>query len=407
MAQYNDLSALFKRIYAPRLGDLVPTSSKFQDLVPFMDNSKVGESYIFPVVLSQEQGVTYNTNATVAATLATAVAAVYKDATLVPGEIIVRSQMTNTQARRAASSEAAFVKAADRLVKSTMASASKRVEIEMLYGTAPTGIGKVSAIASHVITFTAASWAPGIWAGTEGALIEAWTAVGGTQHGDTAGMPITAVDLVNKTITVTGDTTGTAVAANDYIFFAGSQASGIVGLDCFLTFSGSVLGISNSTYALWRGSQLDCGSAALTLAKVEAGAAVAAARGLEDDAVLLVSPATFANMSSDEAALRRYNGDMGSARRGAQSIMFDCANGKVEVIAHKFVKEGDAFMFNPKDLKRIGSTEVSFKDPASGEEAAFFQLENTNGVELRCWSDQGLLVEAPAKCVKFINIVNS
>ena len=55
-----------------------------------------------------------------------------------------------------------------------------------------------------------------------------------------------------------------------------------------------------------------------------------------------------------------------------------------------FVKEGYAYIVPPKELERIGSTEVTFQMPGV-EEGRFFRLLNDeNGYELRLYTDQSL-----------------
>ena len=78
---------------------------------------------------------------------------------------------------------------------------------------------------------------------------------------------------------------------------------------------------------------------------------------------------------------------------GAREIEFFGQNGTIKIKASTFVKEGFAYIVCEKDLKRIGSTEVTFKRP-DGEE--FFKLlENAHGVEMRCMTDQALFTSRP------------
>ena len=66
----------------------------------------------------------------------------------------------------------------------------------------------------------------------------------------------------------------------------------------------------------------------------------------------------------------------------------------IKIKASTFVKQGNAYIIVEKDLKRIGSTEVTFKRP-DGEE--FFKLlENKHGVEMRCMTDQALFTSRPS-----------
>jgi hypothetical protein len=74
----------------------------------------------------------------------------------------------------------------------------------------------------------------------------------------------------------------------------------------------------------------------------------------------------------------------------------------IKVIASTFVKEGYAYLICEKDLKRIGSTEVTFKRP-DGEEYLEL-LEGKHGMEMRAYTDQALFTARPASICVLQNI---
>lgn len=54
-----DLDGLFKKIYAPKLENLIPESAIIVKSIPFTQKDKQnGASYNQPVILTQEQGIT-------------------------------------------------------------------------------------------------------------------------------------------------------------------------------------------------------------------------------------------------------------------------------------------------------------------------------------------------------------
>ena len=76
------------------------------------------------------------------------------------------------------------------------------------------------------------------------------------------------------------------------------------------------------------------------------------------------------------------------------------------IINYLGVKEGYAYVLSMDEFARVGSTDVTFKRP--GMEGNFFrELENSAGVELRCFSDMALFCSAPGKQVLISNIVNT
>src|SRR5690606_36099391 len=130
-----------------------------------------------------------------------------------------------------------------------------------------TGLGvadsSVNTDTTHtVITMTAASWAPGIWAGSENAVIQVYKSADNAlvSSGADSYFTINSVSYANKTLTVSGTTTGidaldTALAstATGYIHWKGAKGKEPVGLDKIISNSGELFGIDAAVYALWTG----------------------------------------------------------------------------------------------------------------------------------------------------------
>jgi hypothetical protein len=144
------------------------------------------------------------------------------------------------------------------------------------------------------------------------------------------------------------------------------------------------------------------------MGKVLSGLALAVGRGLMEDVALLVAPDSFANLVADLAAQRRFDGSYKTkkAESGVESIEFFAQNGMVEVVPHAMIKSSDAFALPLDQVKRVGSTDVSFRgEMVGGEMEYLFQNTSTNGWTCRAYTDQALFIEVPAHCVKFKNIV--
>jgi len=128
------------------------------------------------------------------------------------------------------------------------------------------------------------------------------------------------------------------------------------------------------------------------------------AYGLEN-AILLIAPERFADLASDEAALRRYMDSGDRAKRGPKSVMFSCGSTDVEIVSHPMVKLGHAMLLPVSEVHRIGSTDVTMALPGSDEELSV-QVSNLTAIEFRSMSDQGIFMEVPARAGLLDNLTN-
>jgi hypothetical protein len=276
----------------------------------------------------------------------------------------------------------------------------RRVAFNCLYGNM--GLGTVSGVNSQTITITTASFSPGAWLGMEGAILQAYTAVsGGSQHdGD---LTITAVDVSARTITVSG--TCSSVVANDILFLKGMRTVEMDGIDKIVTASSSQFNINPATYSLWAGNSYSAGSAALSFGKINAAVAKCVNKGLNEDLICLVNPGAFANLNASEAALKQH-GAAKDGENGFETLRYYGPNGLIEVIPCLDVKEGDAFIFPPKQMSRIGSQDVSMKMPGKESEELVLQVPDYNAYEMRLFTEQQIFCRKPGHMCKITSIVN-
>jgi len=334
--------------------------------------------------------------------------------------MLIRSQMSYEAAARASNDKKAFVKATSLMVKNMVNSMAKRLEISNLYGR--TNLAKIDsqtgAGGSRDLSIAAAHWASGIWAGSEGMrldCIDTATHTGASALlNANAAVVIAAVDLSARTLSVTGNAADlsaidAAIAAGAYLIPRGSLNNDVFGLDRIVSNTGSLYNIDASQYALWKGNVVNNSGVALSFAKILNALARAVERGLDEDVVCMLSPKTWANISTDQAALRRYDDSYKGAKleNGAVEYSFFGQNGRIDIVSSIYAKEGECFIFPPKLLKRIGAMDISFKMPGRPQEEFFLELTSNAGYELRAYTDQTLFAEAPAKLVKIENIVNS
>lgn len=406
MAANNNLSTLnglFKEVYASKLENLIPDGVKLLNMIPFVQKDQQnGSLYHQPVVLGLEHGVTYSTGGD-AFTLNSAIAGQIKDAQVQGAQLVLRSILSYTAASRSVGGgQKAFEDATKFLVGNMLRSMARKLEMELFYG--QVGIGKLAAsgaISGTTITLDTAEWAPGVWAGAEGMPINFRTS-GGTDHGSTT---VTSVDMDARTIVVAS----AASAANgDLIYVDGSYGNEFAGVHKILSNTGTLFNIDAATYNLWKGNQYNCGGTALSFTKIQSAVARAVEKGLDGEVMVLVNPRGWANLLSDQAALRMYDSSYkaSSVENGAESIKFHGQNGVIEIQPSTFVKEGYAYILCKDEWVRVGSTDITFRRPGQGDEF-FRDLESAAGYELRAFTDQAAFCSAPGKQVLMTNIVNS
>ena len=402
------LNGLFKETYADKLEELIPDGVKLLNKIKFASKDKMpGNLYHQPVILGMEHGVTFASSDEDAFNLNAPVAGVIKDAQVRGNPIVMRSLLGYVAASRAAQGGAkAFMDATKFLVANMLRSMSKKLEIEMLYG--QVGYGAISAVSTATLTIKTSEWAPGIWAGAEGMPIEIRDVTGATSRGEAV---VQSVSMDARTITLATTVSGivTTSGSEDIIWHKGAYGNEFPGIHKILTIqSGNLFNINVGTYNLFRGNVYDAGAAALSFTKLQSAAARAVEKGLDGDLYALVNPRAWANMMTDQAALRMYDTSYKADKmeNGSKSIVFHSQNGTIEIEPSIYVKEGYAYCLSVGDWFRVGSTDMTFKQPGQGEDY-FRHLENAAAFELRLYSDQALFCHAPGKSVLIQSIVNT
>jgi len=414
------LTGWFKELYDSMWRDAVPNFAIMYKLAKFKQASVLGEAFHVAVKVSNSQGVTYAAPNSGVYTLKDPIALNTGDATVNGYSMTFRDQIATQQLRRAKTSKAAFGSVVGLVVEGLKSSAHKRIELECLYGGNGIGLGTTSTsvntdTTTTVVTFTAASWSPGIWAGMENSKVNFYNSTTLISSGADSIFTISAVNIADRKLTVTGtatgiaalDTAAQATSAALTIYFDGQYNNTAPGLDYALSTSGTVWGINNSTYSLWKGNTQAVG-ADLTLKKLFTYLEAPIAKGLDEDCTCLLSTKVWADLCSDEAAYRRYNGSYTSSQffNGAEALTFHTQTGKIELIGHPYVKLGDGFVFPTKEVCRIGASDISFTN-ANGDENYLFALEDKEGCEIRAYTDQAFFLYTPAKGLKMTGITVS
>ena len=290
----------------------------------------------------------------------------------------------------------------------------KRQEIEALYG--QQGLAIVQSVSGANLVVTAAEWAPGIWAGAEGALVEIFNAALTAERTPAAGhYEISSTNFDTRTITMTVATLAAdGVIAGDRVFWknaliAGPTHRSAIGIHAILTqTSGALFGIDPSLFTLWLANNEGAGSAALTMDVVQAGVSRLVEKGGgEGRLCLYISTKTWVDLIGDLAALRRFQKGDGNARyeAGAEAITFWTQSGPVEIKPSIFVKGSYGYLLDLGGWSRIGAQDFAFGDPA--ERQVFHRLESKSGYDARAYANQAVFSDSVGHNTIITGIVNS
>ncbi len=401
--QYGDsLNANFKEVYGDDIKNLIPEELYLYNEIKMLSKDKQpGLSFNQPVILGHEHGITFASSDDDAFNLNSSIAGAIKNATVKGYPSVFRSQIGYTAAQRAVQGgKQAFEDATKFVIANMLRSYTKKLEIEMLYG--QMGYATVASVSGNVITITTAEFAAGIWAGSEGMPLE----IRDSSNVVRGECKVTSTDLTARTITV--DAAPAGVTSTDVIWHKGAYGNEFAGIHKILTTSGSLFGIDNSVYSLWKGNSVSASSAALTLAKIEKALVPALHKGLMGKVTCLVNENTWKDLLSEQTALRMYDQSYSKASlvNGGEALKFFGANGEIMVKSSPFVKEGYAYLLKMDSFSKVGSTDVTFKNPVNKDEY-FIHRQDAAAYELRAMADWAVFCDEPGKSVVITSIVNS
>lgn len=413
-----DLTGLYKEAYPEGIVNLIPKSSIIQRNVKFRSGAeKLGNKYHIPLVLSPEQGVTYGIK-----TLVGAQSMEMGDAQLTGSSVTIQGALDYDAAARSVGKNA-FDEATSLQMNVMIEQGSKRMEVALLYGQGPKGLGLSTSTGTTTSTtttliFPEVEWS-GIWSGSRKALLDVFSFTGGALANTVGPLTVVSVNFSTYSIVVSGasaDITAVnaAVAAsgNAFVRYSGAQDVSLnyfemVGLDRIFTNTGTLFNVDASVNELWKTTNLTVGT---PLSFDIVGEAVAAAQqvgGLDEEATLLISPTRWRKLNTDLAANRRYDSSYNTkeGKLGNQGITYWAETGEIQVVPHPFVKNGDGFLIPFKRQRRVGAQEISFNTPAMGSEGTIFlQSQTFPGYEYRLYGNEATIVDSPAKCFKFNNV---
>jgi hypothetical protein len=384
------LNGLYKKVYDGKLENLIPDGVKLLNAIKFVRKEKrPGADYNQSVILGMEHGVSFAEPDEGAFALNPPIAGVIKQASIKGYQMVLRSAMAfDTMFAADSVGERAFEEATKYIFQAMMDSMSKKLEIRLFYG--QSGLAAIGTPSGNTLPIVSKEWAPGIWGGAENMRLEIYSAAG-VLRGD---CKVASVDFDNKSISV--DSLPSGVVSTDVIYEYGSKGKEMAGLHTIITNTGSIFGISASQYSLWKGNTHSCQESStdkqMTFKKLAVGLAKPVAKGLQSDVTVYVNPSSWADLMTEQAGSRRFDVSYkagGTAQNGSEALEFFSQNGKMTIVSSIFVKEGFAYAINHEQFLRVGSTDLTFKNPLSNEDF-FHLLENNAGVGIRCYTNQAL-----------------
>lgn len=421
------LNGNFKNVYGDKIFDLVPESDILyrNDRIKFVSKKgREGLQFNQPVLVALPSSATWGLNGP---TLNTPIAMQMANATVTGSAITMRDVLSYDSAARAAGSEAAFEGTVGLVLRTLFKAHGKFAEIDLLYGngsiTSGVSLCQSTAVVTSggnaAVTVTYATWAPAMFSGFQNAKLDAYQAA--SLINTNAALQIVSVNVVPVSSTVGGVLTlsgnasditalvatngGTAV---DYYWY-GAYGNNMVGIAGILRNTGSLFGINAATYDLWQANTFSCGSTQLTFSKLQQAVALGVSRGLDEDVMALMAPVTFADLVNEQAGARRYDSSYNAKKNdnGSEALTYWGPAGKIEVVPHMFVHQGESFIIPPKELVKVGPLDhISPTLPGINGDI-FFQSPTAASYEVRLFSDFGLLNNMPAKSTYVSSITNS
>jgi hypothetical protein len=414
------LNGLYKQVYAKSIEDAVPAAAHILKRVPFQKKEQIqGLAFNQPVILTQEQGWSYIQAGSATPTLYGSVSMQLQNAQFIGNIIAGQCSLTVEAVKRAVSSAAAFEDTIGLQMKVMMASGKKRQEINFLYGNTPLALANSSVNSNThqtVVTIVTSEFAAGFWAGMQNAQFDAFYTANGTQINTSNAYSVVTSNATALSVTFNNPNT-TDLAALDTACASAGGAVGFYfynaygnesnGLKAQLTNTGTLFGINAAQYDLWNGNQFTVPSPGVfSFSQLQKAIAVAVGRGLDEDVTVFVNPNTWANLLTDQAALRLYTSASGTFTNGGDKLEFSSQNGKVEIVPHIYIKNGDAFILPMDKVKRIGVAEMSFDIPGMDKGKIFIQNPTSLSFEYRAYSQETIFLELPARGIYVNGIVN-
>lgn len=399
--------------------DLVPDFADFAEAIPFESRPKLGKDAQFPARVKRAQGFTFASGGD-DFSLNTAIPGKTVPATATQTSYVMRDRIAYDAVSGATSSEDAFGDAFDEIVRDMLNTMAFHRELWLIYGqralanTAEAG----SSATSHTYTLSTATSAIGLWLQLDGAPVDVYDPTLTTKRNTNGDLLVSSptLDTDNQTviITLTGAAAdNAAVVSGDAIVPKGWVAGSGIGIDKIAENTGTLYGISASTYPLWGANRIAAGSAQATMLLLTRAAAVQVQRSGRKGKRLkaFCSFPTWNDLNNNMAALRRFTEstkskiDMGTM----DTITYYGPGVGIDISPSALVQNSVIYMAEWSTMRRLGASDISWTLPGASPNPDKFlhEIPDVAAYEIRGYWRQLLLPKRPACLTKVSGIVNS
>lgn len=394
------LAGIFKEVYRGKssVSDLVPNIALLANRIPFNNKELIGNKYHVPVRVAYEHSFTHSAAGTTPTfSAATYVNGIVEDAEVDGSQMIGIAAVDYEAIYKSKDQKAAFVQAAGEVIKNLAASAAKRREIQLLHGRK--GWGTIESTSGATLTISAETWSNAIWAGMKGASLNAYANDGTTARTNVqADGVISSINMSTRTITLAANVHASWVAG-DYVYpYSAYGSTEFLGLNGIATSTGTLFGVSGSSYETMQGNSIDTSTGLISMAKIVNAVAVLQSWGASGNILCILNPKAFGVLVSDQSSMRSFDRmDVGgNGKNGFKGLVFNVGGCSVELISHPMQKEGICTLFQEDEAMRIGATDLDFiRRGNNGEEMLSLEVSTAAASEIRLYSNQALFVEAP------------
>jgi hypothetical protein len=407
------MDAMFKKVYAKNVENLIPKSSRLQQDCKFVPaEQREGGSYNQPVALSRSHGWTLSTAGDAFALNAPEPAR--SDVAVVTGSsFVLRDAISYDAAAKAVKGDRAFVNGTSYLIENMTDTASFVLELQLMHGQRNVGVVESRSNDSgttQTFVFSKATFIAAMWSGLEKGFVEFYNGATLLTPSETQ---VVSVAIETRAVTFTGteselDAVEAAIGANTPgVFLRGTKSAGMVGLISQVSNTGNMFDIDAATWSLWAGNTLAT-TGTLTFAKIIQSVDKPVSRGLMSDMRFYVSPRSWTDCQNDLAALRRYaNKAGGKLEQGAEELVYYGQNGSIELVPHIFMKPSEAFGMPKGKAIRLGASDTTFSLPGQSAGKYWENLPDHAGYGTRCYWNQAGFLPCPAQGILISGIVNS
>ena len=410
--------------------DPIPEIGTIRDLIPFVPNAQMsGKDYVYPILMSDEMGVTFSNSGDIA-NLNPSIPAASKEAKLSAPDVFTTAELGYSMQVRGQNgnspngSQPSYVEFYDQKVTSMLRGCANWVELSLLHGcgtaatavddcgvvhTTPVASGSGTTYASATVQFTKASYIKDLWDNVQNSMWDVLNSAGTSIVA--TGVKVVSIADHSKCQVVVSCATGSSgvtVTSGHRFVPMGSFQNACVGLAGQIKNTGTFANINATTYSKHKGNVFNVGGQ-LTRGKLfQAIAGLPAVPGGKRQLVALINPFTFADIAEETHTATTFfsNGQaIESKEIGTTELQYVAPKAMLRVISYDLAKQGSGVVFDPSIAVRIGGTDVTMRSYDGG--AITLHIAGKSGFEMRAMSQQAPLLRQMNVNTLLAGVVNT